>query len=394
MSEYVLDELVWYTAAPIVMDLPIHIDHPGLSFVPQPLLSKEASLDDVLGVLDDVSGRWVDAYSPVRLDAHDGERALQGFLVTSHVGLLYRATAPGPPGTGQRAFLVLRVLAPERRAWARTIWSWNDAIQRVAVKANENVTTVDQRDGTRDRHMLTVGGWRIVRSVGGMRTATELAGLAPRMSAASVDRVPVRTSRSYTLERGRALTFDLGEADYRRSEESWDEAGRPTARVCVLLTEDELVVDARMKKEGELTSVSGAADNPYDNESADVNGDGIQLYLLDRSGPSAWMLVPELDDADEGSVRARVIDDWSSPRALRGRWQRQPDGYSMRIRLRAPDISAAEPQFALGLVVNEMPAMRTRRRGQLLLGGAHGEFVYLRGDREERDRLLRFSVLG
>jgi hypothetical protein len=40
-----------------------------------------------------------------------------------------------------------------------------------------------------------------------------------------------------------------------------------------------------------------------------------------------------------------------------------------------------------------MPTTRRRRRGQLVLGGAPGEFVYLRGDREERDRLVRFTVL-
>jgi hypothetical protein len=39
-----------------------------------------------------------------------------------------------------------------------------------------------------------------------------------------------------------------------------------------------------------------------------------------------------------------------------------------------------------------MPPGRERRRGQLVLGGALGEFVYLRGDREGQDRLPVFTV--
>jgi hypothetical protein len=45
----------------------------------------------------------------------------------------------------------------------------------------------------------------------------------------------------------------------------------------------------------------------------------------------------------------------------------------------------------LDLVVNEMPAGRERRRGQLVLSGGAGEYVYLRGDRHDAARLV--SVL-
>ena len=38
---------------------------------------------------------------------------------------------------------------------------------------------------------------------------------------------------------------------------------------------------------------------------------------------------------------------------------------------------------ALDLIVNEMPRGRERRRGQLVMSGGRGEFVYLRGDRHE-----------
>jgi hypothetical protein len=46
------------------------------------------------------------------------------------------------------------------------------------------------------------------------------------------------------------------------------------------------------------------------------------------------------------------------------------------------------------VLVNESAPGRDRRRGQLVLSGARGEFVYLRADRHERERLLRFAVGG
>ena len=49
-------------------------------------------------------------------------------------------------------------------------------------------------------------------------------------------------------------------------------------------------------------------------------------------------------------------------------------------------------KFLLGVVVNDMASGRERRRGQLVLGGADGEFVYLRGDRLPANRHLPFKI--
>jgi hypothetical protein len=46
----------------------------------------------------------------------------------------------------------------------------------------------------------------------------------------------------------------------------------------------------------------------------------------------------------------------------------------------------------LGIVVNEIPPGRERRRGQLVLGGAEGEWVYLRGDRHDPARMLPILI--
>jgi hypothetical protein len=46
----------------------------------------------------------------------------------------------------------------------------------------------------------------------------------------------------------------------------------------------------------------------------------------------------------------------------------------------------------VGVVVNEIPPGRERRRGQLVLGGADGEWVYLRGDRHDPSRMLSILI--
>jgi len=46
----------------------------------------------------------------------------------------------------------------------------------------------------------------------------------------------------------------------------------------------------------------------------------------------------------------------------------------------------------LGVAVNEMSPDRERRRGQLVMGGRAGGFVYLRGDRLAADDLLDFRI--
>jgi hypothetical protein len=54
-------------------------------------------------------------------------------------------------------------------------------------------------------------------------------------------------------------------------------------------------------------------------------------------------------------------------------------------------LNISEP-LKLGVVVNDMAPDRERRRGQLVLGGHAGEFVYLRGDRLAAEDLLDFLI--
>jgi hypothetical protein len=98
------------------------------------------------------------------------------------------------------------------------------------------------------------------------------------------------------------------------------------------------------------------------------------------------MLVPEFG-GDHVRVRGITGTDLGSVPPV-ATWQRVADGYRLNVDLEARELSAID------LIVNEMPRGRHRRRGQLVLSGGNGEFVYLRGDRQDDDRLVPIQWEG
>jgi hypothetical protein len=389
---YVFDELTWRSATPLTAELPIHVEPTALtvraaneSESPPVPSQSHPKLDDPLRVLGDISSQAVDAQSVLHITAHDGDRVLRGFLMVSSRALLYHGTGPGAPGSGRRAFLLLRV--PDASdGWVRTVWDWSGRVIGMSVDGENVVSTVERSARSRDDHRRTEAGWHIERLGGTTKRAITLGGVVRRQQA---ETPPVSDTAALlgTLQSGRERLFELAAESYRRSEQSWDEADRPSARVTLRYEPNELVVDMAVRKVGSLTFVPLSAINPYDNESADINGDGVQLYIADALGATAWVLIPELN----GVVRSRSIDGWNSPRGMVASWEPRENGYLLRARVSLRLGSSRE--LSLGIVINEKPPERERRRGQLVLGGAPGEFVYLRGDRENRDTLPRFRFI-
>ena len=138
--------------------------------------------------------------------------------------------------------------------------------------------------------------------------------------------------------------------------------------------------------------------NPLDNEPPDTNSDGVQLHVIvpgALDGGRAplelnWLLVPE-PDGDRVRVSVRAAGGLAPP--VRASWERTPRGYAVRssVDLSSLGVGTAT-SFKLGVVVNEMTSDRERRRGQLVMGGRAGEFIYLRGDRLAADDLLDFRI--
>jgi hypothetical protein len=102
------------------------------------------------------------------------------------------------------------------------------------------------------------------------------------------------------------------------------------------------------------------------------------------------VLVPERPGR---SVRVRPVPGWGDFAPPRATWRPTDRGYAVHIALTLRDTPVDEPlPVELDAIVNETSSRRERRRGQLVLSGAAGEFAYLAGDRHDPARLLPFFL--
>jgi hypothetical protein len=174
----------------------------------------------------------------------------------------------------------------------------------------------------------------------------------------------------------------LGEEHYRRSEESWRDAGRPTAAVSFAMQGALVEMTVRVPV-SDIVFTDRTATNPFDNEHPEVNGHAVFVYLTSNGNSGGWAVVPEPDSAH---ARVRSLSGWGSLRPERAEWSRTSEGFEVRITLAVGD------DAAIDVIVNDVVAGRTRRRGQLVLSGGNGEFVYLRGDRHDAASLVPFRL--
>jgi hypothetical protein len=202
---------------------------------------------------------------------------------------------------------------------------------------------------------------------------------------ATADRPPV------PLLPGAPVTFELGRAAYRSSEESWDEAGGPAASVSLRAVDGELLADVAVRKSAVVFRARDAEDPRLDNENPEIHSDGVQLHIFvpEGRGLAAWLAIPEPD----GRVRVGGIGGAGAELPLSARWSVTANGYSMTLAAPLAALGAhSSSVIGVQLVVNDMAPGRVRRRGQLVLSGGEGERIYLRGDRERAATFLRFVI--
>jgi len=398
---YIVDRLSWTGPPDTQLDLPLHV-HAVLTTVD---VWREADaggaggLEDGFDFLRDTRCASVDAGRVAQLALPIGAtgRIARASIVCDVDASWWSAVAPGAPGQGDAPLFIVR--ARSATGTITTVWHWHD--DDADEDADDDVITDDAisvtaSDGARHEHRRGADGatWHIhVFDDEGRVSHLVLAGTRASVSAthASVDETQLAARRAPIVV-GPALppaVFELGEAHYRRSEPSWHDAGAPSATVAVAARDDALVVTIDVRKR-DLVFVEADAVNELDNERADINGDGVQLYLAtgddSRAAMHAWLLVPEL-----GGERVRITPLTDATPPLQARWARADAGYSLEcIIARAPLADAS--RFALDVLVNESAPGRERRRGQLVLSGAHGAFVYLQGDRHDRRPLLDFVI--
>jgi hypothetical protein len=384
MPGYLVDTVEWEADRDVTVDLPLHVDLEILEGATAPdvaPLTGGDGLEDGFAALRDATRQRATLGAVVRSSAARPDARLDVWAESSHAAEWWRAVGPAAPGRGDHAFRVVRSRA--RAGAHRIVWSWGG---RVAAAEFGDVVRVVLDDGVVDEHWRADDGWRISR--GGNTPAMMRLGGEIELPAAADhstdDAGEADVELELTLQSLVETQLELGEEHYRRSEQAWDAAGRPTATVGLRWSGDLLDVRIVVAR-SDLTFVAPNAVNLYDNEPADINGDSVQLYLETGQGLFAALLVPV---ADADLVRMRAIDGWGMPHDAVAMWERVGEGYEMRI-----EIPCESPPVGIDVIVNEMPRDRVRRRGQLVLSGGGGEWVYLRGDRHDEWRLISLEVL-
>lgn len=390
MPDYLVDDVRWAAERVVTFDLPNHaplrVSEP-VAWDAAPLPGGDG-LEDGFEFVEEAHRIEMAGGAVLRFAGADGERSMHLTLRCDVPWELWRLVAPGPPGKGAHEFHLVRARADAGRiTW---VWSWAGDV--TASFAGDRVL-VRRSGGTREAHRRDAGGWNIDLEAGAAHSSINLAGL--RVDAGADEERPTvlpdgvagaTTARALDLP----LTARLGERDYRRSEASWDEAGRPEADVTVTATPATLEFEAHVVKHKPLVFVTAGQDNPLDNEPAEINGDGVQLYVVSGGRAGGWTIVPV---AGSPGARARPVRGWEDFALVDATWAMAEDGYVIRASVALP-AGAAEPIAHVGVLVNETAPGRSRRRGQLVLGGAHGEWVYLRGDRVDPAHLLAVRLPG
>lgn len=401
MKSYAVDRIEWESAGSIRFELPLHIEASletrGAWLAAR--LDDSSEPEDGFCFAHDAVFTHVDAGEMLRLVRHQRSAA---WVVADSPSEWWRARAPGAPGKGEREFLLLRMRGTHGTAFL--IWNWGAAIELASVI--DGGVSVHMAGGARHDHRPVGNEWRVEMTSGEKCQALRLAGVRdvvardarepgrPSGSAATSLEAAfdaVSSTEPIPLGDSSPVTFELGRGSYRISEESWEEAGRPTATVRLLARGGELLVDVDVRKSPVVFRDADAEDPRLDNENPDIHSDGVQIHLHvpDGGGLVSWLAIPE----PRGALRTHAIGGARSDVRLAARWHPTSTGYVVSVAIPLASLGVTEGgTFGLQVVVNDMAPGRARRRGQLVLRGGEGKHIYLRGDREQFVNFLRFAV--
>lgn len=415
MSDYVLDTFEWTSTREVRMELPMHVAGvvPGARWT-STVLSGAGGLEDGFDFVNDAeravavreaggaasslaatthtNAHAADAHasfhSSLTLIAGDGNPAPLAYIFAEPSVELFRARTPGPPGSGDRMFHLARWIGTSGRL--TTVWDPRRVFLRCIMEDGRLV--VHRADGSSHEHARTPAGWRVVvrgdhpheLMLGGVEPDAEPGARPPRAVVNGSPRQPHRVRRT-------PIIFELGEAHYRRSELTWHDAGEPRALIAVSRDDTNLIVGVRVLV-AEPTFIPTGAVNAMDNEHPDINGHGVQLHLRAAGAApftAGWVIIP---DAGE-RLRVREIAGSEAGWLPSGGWQRMPDGYRLLVLVPLDRLGPGPTRaVTLDVLINETSPDRERRRGQLVLSGARGEWVFLRGDRQPAERFLPFII--
>ena len=335
-------------------------------------------------------------------------------LASSVPAVLLRARAPGAPGCPTTRRHAIELQGNTGRLVS--VWDWRPQnttpdgassgstpiVERSvlnALDAKAPVARVTTSDGTTAVHGGAPHGWHVELLARHARSSVDLEGLVDHVPPHEPPHHPPHQPPTPVASPPQAISVpwigSLGEAHYLRTEPSWREAGAPTAVVQITATPHQVVIDVDVH--GHPLVAADPEGNLLDNEHADTNADGIQWYWGPVGGAftQAALCVP----VDHAVRMTRLVaGEWPLPTAS-ARTRSDGDGWAVRFVWNRSDLPVDDTGLlAFDLIVNERPAERTRRRGQLVLSGRTVDpplaagFCYLRGDRHDPTRALRLQL--
>ncbi|MGI9076101.1 MAG: heparinase II/III domain-containing protein [Gemmatimonadaceae bacterium] len=395
MPDYLVDQINWTAPHDVTIDLPMHVvaTIDGLGEPGSAVPSGGRGAEDGFSFLRETSVATAERDAVVHLTATLGSDMAEAWALTNADGAQWwRAVAPGAPGQGDKQFYFVRVAG--LGGSLTTVWSWAGAVRGVTWHAG--ALHVQLTDDARHVHTRGEWAWHVELFAAGGRSSIDLAGMRmyPRretppvpLSALSATLIPP----SQRLHSGGApARYVLAEREYRRSEVSWSDAGEPRAVVSVSVLREHVGVTVEVMKTPIVFRDPNAIEPALDNEHPDIHSDGVQFYLMSPgwSEPAGWLIVPE---HAQPRPRLREIDGSRSGVPLDARWKKTDTGYQITLCVPLRALGDQCPaRFSLDVIVNDMAPDRQRRRGQLVMSGGAGEFVYLRGDRHDASRFLHF----
>ncbi len=384
MLDHVLDELSWTSDTEVTVDLPMQASIAGREAASWPSFAPDTAQDEWLGdprcralAAGDALRLSLGALpSPARRANADAPHRFECNVISDGAAIVWSASTIGPPAGSPHGLVAVRQRGIAGRS-TRVLAA--PGVVRAITQSADGMH-IDGVGGARSSHRRSVSGWQIEQtSETGARESVQLRGVrAP--AAPPSDSPPPREPDIVHLPADDSFMRELGLDDYRTTEETWKEAGCPTAIVQLLSDGQALRVHASVTLNRRPHFTPAIDVNPLDNELADVNSDGVQLHW--RSAVTgAWNSVIAVLDGD----RVRLTAAEGALDGVTAIGTTEKTGFLMAFTVPWPDPTRP---FVFDVIVNDCPPTRERRRGQLVFSGAHWESAYLRGARQSPDRAV------